>query len=214
MKQNFLGIGILVVFALLLGGALLLNEWYLKNKPRQYDAFVQCLSESGLLFYGAWWCPACQSQKSFFKGSLTSEAPYIECSSPGVRTLDNPVCTEENISSTPTWTIPGTPVRFNTLSRESLSLLSNCPLDLAGEVNVEDRTGEETLLSVLDQIGSREVLSSEENIQALRDDLEETGIDLSGKTGVEVVREFTIPIAGSIPESASESVQHSTQDNT
>lgn len=67
----------------------------------QYDAFAQCLKDSGTVFYGAYWCPNCQSQKKKF-GSSAKLLPYVECS-----TLDGKgqlqACVDKQIQGYPTW---------------------------------------------------------------------------------------------------------------
>ena len=67
----------------------------------KYDTFAQCLKDNGAVFYGAFWCPHCQSQKKLF-GSSVKLLPYVECS-----TLDGQgqlqVCKDKKISGYPTW---------------------------------------------------------------------------------------------------------------
>jgi thiol-disulfide isomerase/thioredoxin len=48
------------------------------KKPGPYDDFAQCITNSGAKFYGAYWCPHCQKQKSEF-GKSAKKLPYIEC---------------------------------------------------------------------------------------------------------------------------------------
>lgn len=67
----------------------------------QLDGFAQCLGEKGATFYGAFWCPHCQSQKRMF-GSSAKLLPYVECSMPDGRTRTQ-ICIEKNIESYPTW---------------------------------------------------------------------------------------------------------------
>lgn len=64
------------------------------------DDFAQCLSDSGAKFYGAFWCPHCQQQKTLFKES--KKLPYIECSTPDGEGQTF-VCTKEGITGYPTW---------------------------------------------------------------------------------------------------------------
>jgi thiol-disulfide isomerase/thioredoxin len=55
------------------------------NKPKsigKYGPFAQCLTDSGAKFYGAFWCPHCQAQKSMFGGAKTL-LPYVECAYTG-----------------------------------------------------------------------------------------------------------------------------------
>ena len=42
-------------------------------------ALAERLSQSGALFYGAWWCPHCQHQKDLFGRKAQSLVPYVEC---------------------------------------------------------------------------------------------------------------------------------------
>jgi thiol-disulfide isomerase/thioredoxin len=71
------------------------------NRPGQYDSFAECLKDNGAKFYGAFWCPHCQSQKREF-GRSERLLSYIECSTPDGRgqTIE---CKEKGIQSYPTW---------------------------------------------------------------------------------------------------------------
>ncbi len=69
--------------------------------PGKYDTFVQCIADSQAKFYGAFWCPHCQSQKRIF-GNSAKLLPYVECSMPDQKTL-TPICKEKDIKSFPTW---------------------------------------------------------------------------------------------------------------
>jgi uncharacterized membrane protein len=69
-------------------------------------ALADHLKQSGVRFFGAFWCPHCQDQKILF-GSAASRLPYIECSPDGQGTPQAGVCRAENIESYPTWIIDG-----------------------------------------------------------------------------------------------------------
>lgn len=75
---------------------------YVLNKPvvSKYDGFAQCIKDSGAQFYGAFWCPHCQSQKKMF-GGASKYLPYVECSNPD-RTQTQ-ICKDNNIDGYPTW---------------------------------------------------------------------------------------------------------------
>lgn len=93
-KYRYLALGGIVV--VLVG----LFVWY-KATPGPYDNLANCLKDQGALFYGAFWCPACQQQKQLFSKSANL-LPYQECSTPdGKGTL--PVCIEAEITTYPTW---------------------------------------------------------------------------------------------------------------
>lgn len=75
------------------------------NTPKEPSGenlpLAQCLAEKGAIFYGAFWCPHCRSQKTLF-GDAASALPYVECSTPDGRG-QTPRCTEAGIESYPTW---------------------------------------------------------------------------------------------------------------
>jgi len=89
------------------------------------DTFAQCLTDAGVKFYGAFWCPHCQDQKALFGDS--ENIPYIECSSPdGQAQLE--ICTNENIVGYPTWRFADGSELPGVQSLEDLSTKSSCSL--------------------------------------------------------------------------------------
>lgn len=70
-------------------------------KPGKLDSFAQCVNDSGAVFYGAFWCPHCQNQKSMF-GKSAKLLPYVECSTPDGRNQLS-VCKDAGVVSYPTW---------------------------------------------------------------------------------------------------------------
>ncbi len=62
------------------------------------------LTEAGVKFYGAYWCPRCQEQKAVFKASA-KRLPYVECSSGGRGSPLTKACSTAKIRSYPTWMI-------------------------------------------------------------------------------------------------------------
>lgn len=66
------------------------------QEPGKYDAFARCLTEKGVVMYGAEWCPHCQNQKKLF-GSSFQYVTYVECPK------EPKVCLEKNITGYPTW---------------------------------------------------------------------------------------------------------------
>ena len=69
-------------------------------------ALAEHLTQEGVLFYGASWCPHCQEQKRLF-GASASRLPYIECSPAGPNTPQAPSCSRAGVQSYPTWVING-----------------------------------------------------------------------------------------------------------
>ena len=94
---------LLIVGILVLGtvATVFFNSATLPAGPGKYDAFAQCLKDKGALFYGAFWCPHCQTQKKMF-GSSVKFLPYVECSTAdGSAQLRE--CAEKKIEVYPTW---------------------------------------------------------------------------------------------------------------
>ena len=69
--------------------------------PGELDAFARCISDSGAKFYGASWCPHCQTQKELF-GKSAKLIPYVECSVPGGQGASY-LCRNAKVESYPTW---------------------------------------------------------------------------------------------------------------
>jgi thiol-disulfide isomerase/thioredoxin len=69
--------------------------------PGKYDELAVCLKDKGAVFYGAFWCTHCQSQKKLFESSAKL-LPYVECSTAdGQGQLQ--VCKDKKIEGYPTW---------------------------------------------------------------------------------------------------------------
>lgn len=81
-------------------GFIALGVW-MNTLPGKHDAFAQCLGDQGATFYGAFWCPHCQEQKSKF-GRSEKELPYVECSLPSGQGQTQ-ICIDKQITSYPTW---------------------------------------------------------------------------------------------------------------
>jgi uncharacterized membrane protein/glutaredoxin len=68
-------------------------------------ALADHLRESGATFYGAYWCPHCQTQKQMF-GAAASRLPYVECDPRGTNAQPN-ACQAAGVRAYPTWIIGG-----------------------------------------------------------------------------------------------------------
>jgi uncharacterized membrane protein len=69
------------------------------------EAVARHLRDTGALFYGAYWCPACREQKRLF-GSAASELPYVECDPAGAGARPD-LCAQAGVRTYPTWTVGG-----------------------------------------------------------------------------------------------------------
>ncbi|NQV88244.1 MAG: hypothetical protein HQ402_01640 [Parcubacteria group bacterium] len=122
MKKTYI-ISIIVIALVIIGVVLLIKA---PTKPGQLDGFAQCLADKGTTFYGAFWCPNCQTQKVLF-GRSVKLLPYIECSTPdGNKQLQ--ICKDKGIKSYPTWEFPDGTRQSGELSLEVLRDKTGCEL--------------------------------------------------------------------------------------
>ena len=91
------------------------------------DAFAQCLTDSGAVFYGASWCSFCNQQKEMF-GSAVNFMPYVECAIPGVQGRQTPECESKNITGYPTWVFADNSRQSGLLPLAQLSEKTGCAL--------------------------------------------------------------------------------------
>lgn len=101
-----------------------ISSWFLfsgKEAGGAYDAFAQCLTESGMVMYGADWCPHCQAEKNAF-GKSFRLVSYVECP-------QNPqLCLEKGIEGYPTWITSEGKKLVGEQGLQKLSLESGCAL--------------------------------------------------------------------------------------
>ncbi len=101
-------------------------SFYVGKKPGQLDSFAQCLTDKGVIFYGAFWCPHCQATKRMF-GNSARLLPYKECSTPdGQGQLQ--VCKDAGVSSYPTWVFPDGSRLTGERTLQELATASQCQL--------------------------------------------------------------------------------------
>lgn len=96
------------------------------------SAFVNCLEEKDVKFYGAYWCPHCSDQKEMFgdqKQALLDNV-YVECDPKGDDAKPGE-CKDNNIQGFPTWIIDGEKYP-GVQSLDRISSLSGCSLSEEG----------------------------------------------------------------------------------
>lgn len=86
---------------LVVGGLVFLSRKQ-SSAPAQYDKLAQCLTDKGVKFYGASWCPHCAEQKRLLGASM-KYVSYVECALPGNQQGQTQVCIDNKIESYPTW---------------------------------------------------------------------------------------------------------------
>ncbi len=99
--------GLIVTLAaviIVIGGLVFLSKRE-NGKPGQFDGIAQCLTNKGVKFYGASWCPHCAAQKALFGNSM-KYITYVECALPGNQQGQVQACTDAKIEGYPTWVFP------------------------------------------------------------------------------------------------------------
>ncbi|MCC7160157.1 hypothetical protein IT399_00290 [Candidatus Nomurabacteria bacterium] len=101
--NNNVKIFVSVIILLVVGtvGLALIRSGGIPAGPGKYDGFATCLKDKGAVFYGAFWCTHCQSQKKLF-GSSQKLLPYVECSLASGQGQTQ-TCIDKKIESYPTW---------------------------------------------------------------------------------------------------------------
>jgi len=85
---------------------------------------AKCLTEKGVIFYGAYWCPHCQDQKKLF-GDDMKYITYVECDPKGEN--GNPeACKKAGVERYPSWYFPGQGIETGTQKPEALAIKANC----------------------------------------------------------------------------------------
>lgn len=76
-----------------------------RENPRLM-ALAEHLRETGVVYYGAYWCPNCQRQGQLF-GSSEHRLPYVECTPQGRSGPVSDECLAARVRAYPTWIIDG-----------------------------------------------------------------------------------------------------------
>lgn len=132
MKIKHIGFAaVLVLTTALLAGC---GEPAAPAAPGKYAAVAKCLTEKGVIMYGAYWCPHCASQKTFF-GPDFQFATYQECDDAG-KNGNHKLCLDKGVVSYPTWIFPGQGAIVGETPVAGLAKIANCE-DLLPEEDKE-----------------------------------------------------------------------------
>ena len=113
-----------LVGLVILGGTIyLLNK---ENGPGPLDSLAQCIKDSGTTFYGAFWCPHCQTQKAAF-GASERLLPYVECSTPDGNS-QAALCVAKGVKSYPTWVYPDGSIETGKQTPQHLAEKTGCEM--------------------------------------------------------------------------------------
>jgi hypothetical protein len=76
----------------------------LKPSSTEQIAVADWLRQRGVIFYGAWWCPACFQQKNLFGKEAGNRLPYVECDK---EEAGRQRCAAAEVRAFPTWVLGG-----------------------------------------------------------------------------------------------------------
>ncbi|MDO8462924.1 MAG: hypothetical protein Q7S96_01445 [bacterium] len=123
MKQSsIITIGVIAAVVLISGGVYVSQR---SNADPETEALAMCLTERGIVEYGAYWCPNCAEQKKRF-GSAFKRITYIECAMPGNPQAQSPKCQAAGITGYPTWVFPDGNRLIGLQSLQALAKAASC----------------------------------------------------------------------------------------
>jgi len=89
------------------------------------DALAKCMTEKGVVEYGAFWCQNCAKQKKMF-GSSYKYIKYIECDPRGENEQAE-LCIEKKVEKYPDWEFADKSRLVGVQEFEALATKSGCP---------------------------------------------------------------------------------------
>ena len=90
------------------------------------EALADCLTEKGVVYYGAKWCGYCQKQQAMF-GSAYSRLKHVNCDKPGEPGTDPGCLDEKGGYCFPTWVFPNGERVCGLRELSELAKASGCP---------------------------------------------------------------------------------------
>ena len=92
----------------------------------KYDSLAKCIAQSSTTFYGAFWCPHCEAQKTKF-GTGAQYLPYVECSLPR-GSGETQTCIDHGIVQYPTWVFANGSHLVGVQTPQTLAQKTGCAL--------------------------------------------------------------------------------------
>lgn len=89
------------------------------------EQLALCIADSGAVFYGAHWCPACRKQREFF-GSFAALLPYVECYDGSKSEGKTSECHHVGVRSFPTWHYPDGSIVTGAKNPKKLARATGC----------------------------------------------------------------------------------------
>lgn len=152
------------IISIIVGTALLAGCNSGPKGPGKYAETAKCLTEKGVVLYGAFWCGHCASQKEMF-GEDVQFLTYQECDDKGPDG-NRKACIDAGVSSYPTWHFPGQGNLVGAQPIFVIAKLANCQDTLPEEDKIlleESEITTESVTSESEEINSEEIDKSNTN---------------------------------------------------
>jgi glutaredoxin len=102
----------------------------------KYTEIAKCLTEKGVKFYGAFWCPHCADQKKIL-GDDMKYINYVECDPKGENAKAEE-CQKAGVERYPTWFFPGQGLEVGVHTPEDLAKKANCAVGSATQMSTQE----------------------------------------------------------------------------
>lgn len=96
--------------------------------PQEDVKLAKCLTEKGVVEYGAFWCPNCAKQRKMF-GAGYEFINYIECDPKGDNSQTE-LCLEKKVQKYPDWEFPDGTRLVGVQDFETLAATAGCDIPL------------------------------------------------------------------------------------
>jgi len=120
------GLAALAIVALYFVGSYLTGGYaFPPGIEGKYDDLAKCLSEKGVVMYGATWCSHCAEQKALF-GDSFKYVTYVECAVDGSNEQTQE-CKDAGVTAYPAWKINGQ-LSYGAKPLAELARLAGCEI--------------------------------------------------------------------------------------
>lgn len=93
----------------------------------KYVGFAKCLTQSGTVMYGTYWCPHCLNQKEMFGKLGFAEINYVECDPRGANAKPQ-LCLDKGVKTYPRWIFNDNSTFEGEVTLEKLAEKTGCKL--------------------------------------------------------------------------------------
>jgi glutaredoxin len=127
MNQSQKTLAVILGSVVIVVGGLIWLSQPRPTPPGQNDSLAQCLTDKGVKFYGAYWCPHCAAQKAAIGESSMKLINYVECGVQGDTQAQTDACKSAGVNTYPTWIFADGTRLVGEQTMEALADKAGCP---------------------------------------------------------------------------------------